>query len=254
MQVDKSVVPVFIETDVPKRIVQIGTAVFVDLNNSPFLFTAAHVTDDMENGTLLVPTADGLSEIDGYTAFVALPHEIRRSDDPVDMAYIRLSSEFASKLCYHFCPLPQTKSQLLTSSEELGVVSVVGYPASKSKKKPDGYKSELYYFRGVAAQKSVYDSLKLCPTTSSIIHFNYKQTVNSQTSERTTPPSPNGMSGGALFAWPAGHETSTDWTVPKLVGVFHTYKKKEGLMIGSNLINFLGATVLGEMKGFGGVI
>jgi hypothetical protein len=254
VEVDKSIVPIFIKTDVPKRIVQIGTAVFVDLNNHPFLFTAAHVTDDMEKGTLLVPTANGLSEIDGYTAFIDLPPEIARADDTVDMAYIRLSSKFACELCHHFLPLPQTKSQLVASSEELGVVSVVGYPASKSKKKPDGFKSELYYFRGVAAQKDIYDSLKLCPTTSSVIHFSMKRTVNPSTNERITPPSPNGMSGGAVFAWPAGYETSTDWTLPKLVGVFHTYKKQEGLMIGSNLINFLGATALGEMKGFGGVV
>ena len=50
MDVDKSIVPIYIRTEVPKRIVQIDTAVFVDFQNMPFLFTAAHVTDDMENG------------------------------------------------------------------------------------------------------------------------------------------------------------------------------------------------------------
>jgi hypothetical protein len=254
VNVDKSIVPIYIRTEIPKRIVQIGTAVFVDFQNMPFLFTAAHVTDDMENGALLVPTSEGLLEIDGYTAFIDRPPEISRADDTVDMAYIRLSSEFACKLCYHFFPLPQEMSQILASSEELSIVSVVGYPASKSKKKANGYKSELYYFRGVAARKDIYDSLDLCPTTSTVIHFSSKRTVNPNTTDRVTPPSPNGMSGGAIFAWPAGYELSDDWTKPKLVGIFHTYKKNDGLMIGSNLINFVGATTLGKMKKFDGVV
>jgi hypothetical protein len=250
MNVEESIVPIFIKIDIPRKIVQIGTAVFIDFQNMPFLFTAAHVTDDMKNGTLLVPTVDGLSEIDGYTAFIDLPPEISRSDDSVDMAYVRLSSNFACKLCYQFTPLPQSKMQLLSSSEDLGVVSVVGYPASKSKIKPDSYRAELYHFRGPAAKNNVYDELSICPTTSTVIHFNGKQSVKSG----TTPPSPNGVSGGAMFSWPKGSELSQDLSLPTLVGIFHTYKKRDGLMIGSNLINFVGATQLGLMKGYGGVI
>ncbi|HDS1201089.1 hypothetical protein NDN17_20840 [Shewanella algae] len=254
MEVDKSIVPIFIETEVPKRISQIGTAVFVDFQNMPFLFTAAHVTDDMENGTLLVPTVEGLSEIDGYTAYVDLPPEIPRSSDSVDMAYIRLTSEFASKLCYNFFPLPQKKMNIASSALELGVVSVVGYPASKSKRKNGGFQSEMFYYRGVAADSDIYSSLDLCPTTSTVIHFSKKRAVKHETQEKYTPPSPNGVSGGALFAWPKGHELSQDWTIPQLVGIFHTFKQREGLMIGSNLINFAAATTLGQMKGFGGVV
>ena len=254
MGVDKSIVPIFMETEIPKRIAQIGTAVFVDFHNKPFLFTAAHVTDDMANGTLLVPTVDGLSEIDGYTAFIDLPSEDSRADDSVDMAYIRLSSVFASKLCYQFSPLPQKKMRIISSASELGVVSVVGYPASKSKKKQNKFQSEMCYYRGVVADEEVYSSLELCQTSSTVIHFHKKRIVKPETQKKHTPPSPNGVSGGAIFAWPPGSELSQDWSIPELVGIFHTYRKNEGLMIGSNLINFVAATTLGEMKNFGGVV
>lgn len=254
MEVDESIIPIFIETEIPKKTIQIGTAVFVDFQNKPFLFTAAHVTDDMANGRLLVPTVDGLSEIEGYTAYIDLPPETSRSEDSVDMAYIRLSSVFASKLCFHFKPLPQKKIRLISSALELGVVSVVGYPASKSKKKQDSFQSEMCYYRGVVADSETYSSLELCPTSSTVIHFHKKRIVKPETMENYAPPSPKGVSGGALFAWPHGAELSQDWSIPELVGIFHTYKKQEGVMIGTNLISFVAATTLGEMKGFDGVV
>ena len=143
---------------------------------------------------------------------------------------------------------------LVSSATELSVVSVVGYPASKSKKKSNSFKSEMFYYRGVAATGNVYASLELSPTTSTVIHFSKKRAVKHETREKFIPPSPNGVSGGALFAWPKGYELSQDWTLPQLVGIFHTFKQNEGLMIGSNLINFAAATSLGKMKGFGGVV
>lgn len=86
-----SLVPVFLKTEIPKRVHQIGTAIFRELWGEPFLFTAAHVTDKIKNGMLLVPTAEGLSPIDGYMAHIDLPPEVSRLDDSVDIAYYRLS-------------------------------------------------------------------------------------------------------------------------------------------------------------------
>jgi len=253
MDVFKSLVPLFIETEIPKRIKQIGTAIFLEFQSEPFLFTAAHVTDDRQYGKLLAPTINGLSEIDGYLAHIDMPPEIKRSSDTVDMAYYRLSSTFASELCFHFLPL-QKKIEIIPSALELSVVSVVGYPASKSKKKGTSFSSELMYYRGVAASQEVYDHHNLSPEESTIIHFHEKRSVSPADGQKYKPPSPKGVSGGAIFAWPPGHGVSDDWSLPKLVGVFHTYKKSEGLFIGTNIISYAAATSLGKMKNYDGVI
>ena len=79
MDVSNSIVPIFVETDVPKIIKQIGTGVFVDFQSMPFLFTAAHVSDELNYGRLLVPTVNGISEIDGYLAYIDLPPQIKRN-------------------------------------------------------------------------------------------------------------------------------------------------------------------------------
>jgi hypothetical protein len=67
------------------------------------------------------------------------------------------------------------------------------------------------------------------------------------------PAHPRGMSGGGIFAWPNGYELSDDWSKPKLVGIFHSYKESKGLLIGTSLIAVATAVMLGEMKGFDGV-
>lgn len=133
MHVDKSLVPIFIETEVPKTIKQIGTGVFLDFQSEPFLFTAAHVTDNLKYGNILVPTNNGLSKIDGYLAHIDLPPELSRKDDRIDMAYYRLSTNFARKLSVNFFPLFKNM-ELIESSLNLRVLSIVGYPASKGKK------------------------------------------------------------------------------------------------------------------------
>ena len=122
-----SLVPVFIETEIPKRVHQMGTAIFREMWGEPVLITAAHVTDELKNGVLLVPTVQGLSPIDGYMAYIDLPPEVSRLEDNVDIAYYRLSSEFAAQLSYHFKPLPQGRGEVIQSALELTVCSASGY-------------------------------------------------------------------------------------------------------------------------------
>lgn len=252
MEVDSCLVPIFIETEVPKQIKQIGTGVFLDFQSAPFLLTAAHVTDEFQNGNLLVPTSNGLSEIEGYHAHVDLLPEMSRNDDAVDMAYFRLSTEFARSLCAHFQPLIG-KPELIPSALELGVVSVVGFPASKAKRKASKFTAEMAYYRGVVADQETYDQHGFLHDQNIIVHFHKRNAVYPETGKSMNPPSPQGVSGGAIFSWPRNHEFSQDWSKPKLVGILHSYKIKEGLFIGTTLLPYFAAIQLGGMKRFGGI-
>lgn len=249
---DDALVPVFLETEIPKRIHQIGTAIFNEFQGEPFLFTAAHVTDNLRSGTLLVPTNEGLSPIDGYLLHSDIPTDVSRLSDNVDIAYYKLSTEFASLLSHHFKALPQNRRQIIRSTHELTVCSVSGYPASKGKKNDHVFSSEIYSFRGVVAQQETYDKLNLSPEQSIIIHFHKKRAVHPETLEAFPTPSLKGCSGGGIFAWPQGSELSDDWSLPRLVGIMHTFKEKEGLIIGTTLLPFLAAYTAGKMKSFGG--
>jgi len=249
-----SLVPVFLRTEIPKRIAQIGTAIFCDIWDQPFLLTAAHVTDDLKNGTLLVPVKGGLSPIEGYMAHIDLPPDLSRNDDSVDIAYYRLSMEFAHLLAHNFMPLPQSRKEIIRSACELTVCSASGYPASKSKKNADGaFSSDIFSFRGTVASTETYERLKLSPEQSIVIEFSKKRALHPGTMDKFPTPSLKGISGGGIFAWPIGEEVSQDWSLPRLVGIVHTFKEHEGLIIGTTLLPMLAALTLGRMKNFGDI-
>ncbi|VXD02344.1 hypothetical protein PSEUDO9AG_70235 [Pseudomonas sp. 9Ag] len=86
-----SLVPIFVEHLSSGKVEQVGTGIFIEFQGAPFLFTAAHVTDITEYGSLMAPTANGISAIDGYMAYVDLLPESNRSEDTVDIAYFRLT-------------------------------------------------------------------------------------------------------------------------------------------------------------------
>jgi len=207
MEVDNCLVPIFIETEVPVQVKQVGTGVFLDFQCTPFLLTSAHVTDQLQYGNLLVPTINGLSRIEGYYAHIDLPHEMTRSKDSVDMAYFRLSTDFARSLCANFYPLID-KAELITSSLDLRMLSVVGYPASKGKRKAQKLTSQMAYYRGVAADKEVYDKHGFYHHENIMIHFHNKNAFDPEDGKSMNPPSPRGVSGGAIFSWPRNNEFS----------------------------------------------
>lgn len=247
-------VPVFLETEVPRRVAQIGTAIFRELWGEPFLFTAAHVTDEHKTGILLVPTAQGLRPIEGYRAYLDLPAEVLRGVDTVDIAYYRLSSSFASEVSHHFKPLPQGRGEIIESAHDLAVCSASGYPATKTKKNSSGaFSSKIYSFRGVVADQEIYRNLGLSPQGSIVIQFHKNRALDPETGKLFPTPSLKGISGGGVFAWPLGAEDSDDWTLPKLVGIVHTFKERDGLIIGTTLLPMMAAVSLGRMKKFGGI-
>ncbi|QGG77089.1 hypothetical protein [Pseudomonas syringae] len=249
----EALVPIFVESRDSGRIQQVGTGIFLELQEKPFLFTAAHVTDTMHSGQLMVPNSDGLVEIEGYMACVDLPPEENREDDPIDIAYYRLSTNFAKSMLAHFKPLPQSRCEIIRSALDLGICSIYGYPVSKARQNGDHFSSETASYRGVVAEERTYQELGLFADSSIVVHFKKKNAISSESGKKINPLSPRGVSGGGIFAWPESHELSNDWSLTRLVGIFHTYKESKGLMIGTHLAPLIAAIQLGQMKDFGGI-
>lgn len=249
----ESLVPIFVEHLSSGKIEQIGTGIFIEFQGAPFIFTAAHVTDITEHGSLMVPTKNGISAIDGYMAYVDLLPESKREEDTIDIAYFRLDANFARSLTSYFKPLHQSRCEIIHNVTEPGVYSVCGYPASKARQKGDVLSSEFASYRGLSAKSEIYNELNLNSDSSIIIHFRKKNAISPLNGKKMNPLSPRGVSGGGIFYWPAGHELSNDWSLTRLVGIFHTYKERKGLMIGTNLISVVTAVQLGAMKNYGGV-
>lgn len=248
-----SLVPIFRETTVPKGIKQVATAVYVKNQMGEFLYTAAHVTDDLAHSKLLVPLDGILTEIEGYIAFIDLPPEYHRNDDTIDIAYVKLSNEFSTVLSRGFEPISGQNKLILENTNNLYTCSVAGYPASRSKKKSGIFSVEIFAFTGMNVSKDVYEKHGLSVSENIAIHFDRKNAVHPEKETISLASGLTGVSGGGIFAWPESKPFDCDWSERKLVGIFHTYKEKEKLMIGSTMLSFLSALTLGNMKGFGGI-
>jgi hypothetical protein len=246
-------VPVYVSTDAPRRLQQLGTAVFVESQSDLFLYTAAHITDELKHGTLLVPTSDGLSPIEGYLGYIDLLPEDTRGDDNIDIAYYRLAEAFVQRLTHHFTPISAAYRELIPSALELTTCSASGFPVTKSKKNGDVLTSEIFSFGGVAASEGTYEALALSPTSNIVLHFNRKTAVHPENGKPFPTTSLRGISGGGIFAWPREATGMPPWSSRKLVGIAHTYKEREGLIIGTSILPLLSAISLGRMKNFRGV-
>jgi hypothetical protein len=251
---EHALVPLFVKAKYSEHYEQVGTGIFIDFQNEPFLFTAAHVTDHLGNSELFVPAHGGIQPLDGYVGYIDLLPGMTRAEDKVDIAYYRLNVNFARRMCAYFKPWPQSRCSIIESALKLTVCTVYGYPISKAKKVHGRYHSETASFRGAVASDKTYEQLGLTPESSIIIHFHKDRVVSPEDGKPRNPLSPRGVSGGGIFSWPTGHELSEDWSLPQLVGIFHTYKKAEGLLIGTHLISVIAATQLGTMNGYDGVL
>lgn len=68
--------------------------------------------------------------------------------------------------------------------------------------------------------------------------------INGDLGENLIPPLPHGISGGGIFAWPKGN---SDKIIPEnrqIIGVAHTYKEKDDLLIGTKIIAFIQAIMI----------
>ncbi len=247
-----SLIPIFRETSTPTRIKPLATAVYVTNKMGDFLYTAAHVTDDLELAKLLIPVQGKLSRIEGYVAFIDLLPDQDRENDNVDIAYIKLPSSFTTELRHDFEPISGENIEIIENTNNIYTCSVAGYPASKSKKYSGLFNSKIFAFTGMNVSKDVYDKLDLSNSINIVLRFDRKNAIDPNTGESFPAPSLRGVSGGGIFSWPPNKPYHCDWSERKLIGIFHTYKEKENIIIGSTMIPFLSAITLGQMKGFGG--
>lgn len=243
-----SLVPIFRGETTPPRVQQHGTGVYFKLNGDVYLLTAAHVIDELEPGQLLVPDPGGLVPVTGsmYASFVK---DEGRKNDNADFAIFRPDARCKKALNHHFRPFPQTRTELLTTSLGLGCCSISGYPVSKGTNRGGQLSSEIYSFRGVAANAATYEKLSLDPSSNIVVHFDRSRAVYPGTLKPFPGPALRGVSGGAIFSWPKEHALSDDWSIPSLVGIFHTYHKDVGLAVGSLLMPYIVTIGIMQMKG-----
>jgi len=213
----------------------VGTAVLLSYLNRGYLFTAAHVLDHWKYGDILAPTESGITPLEGTNLYIPLKPGERKSDK-FDAACIKLENELFQELQHFFVSIPQERQNENRNSLDLSVCSISGYPINRTKKLDTGSVTSVPWApRGVACLQTDYEEYGYSPYRNILVRFNRKEAIDHNTGKQGNTPSLRGLSRRGIYSWSAESILSTDWTIPKLVGIFHTYVEKQELIVGTSL-------------------
>jgi hypothetical protein len=265
--------PIFIYNQ--EYIEQIATGVLIDIWDNTYLLTASHVVDHfyIEKKKLYIPTKNGFEPISGVYNHSHLKEGESRDDDIIDFSFFKLSKELKSNLI-DFTPLQENKinlsidftlndkykksNELLTkynvkkSNDYLKnnysnfsdnileqfasiisdiTITFAGYPITKSKNKNNITYSEIVYYHGGSVEKSVYDTLSLNHNINVVAQFGRHGSMDKNYTQNN-PPKKTGISGGGIYKIIKNNNGFYD---RELIGIGHTKKDKQHLLIGTNI-------------------
>ncbi|HMN49022.1 MAG TPA: hypothetical protein PKD67_07810 [Ignavibacteriaceae bacterium] len=235
--------PIFLRHNLKNTLTQIGTGVLLRIDEHTFLFTAAHVIDEIKYGYLLIPTNSGLKEIEGSYSYLDISKNKTRKDDIYDIGYYKLDNDFVKSLHKDLHISNTNDIYLLDDATKSMIYTFAGYPHSKSIIKSGVAQSEPYYYSGYSVGIEVYSRYGCDPAKHIIVQYRRNRSVN-QDGEKIYPPIPSGISGGGIYVWPEDFQGQPTPPKRQLIGIGHTYKKNDDLLIGTNIREFMKCIVI----------
>lgn len=265
--------PIFIFNQ--EEIEQIATGVLIEIWNNTYLLTASHVIDHfyIEKKELYIPTKNGFELISGIYHHSHLQEGESRDDDNIDFSFFKLSNELKSNLV-DFEPIQENKinlsidftlnekykrhNQLLTKNyikksntfiknnhtnfnhnllenytSTISDITIIfaGYPISKSKNKNNKTYSEIVYYHGSAVEKSEYETFSLNYKINIMAEFGKYGSMDKDYVKFISPKK-TGISGGGIYKIVKGNNGFQN---RELIGIGHTKKDKQHLLIGTNI-------------------
>lgn len=237
-----SICPIFYNENNSNKIEQIGSGVLFKTKEYSFLLTVSHIIDLLEKGTLLIPCEDRIDLIEGTYSYLAVNKNLTRNDDRAEVGYFKLTNNFASRLHNSFLFLT-IDDILIDNIFDYFCFTFSGYPHRKSYVKKGVATTEMFNYSGVLLSSDDYLKLGYDPTIHIVVKYRRNMTVKPN-GEKYVPPLPHGISGGGIFAWPQNHSDEIIPNDRKIIGIGHTYKQKDDLLIGTKIIAFIQAIMI----------
>lgn len=237
-----SVCPIFKEER--GRISQLGSGVFIRIGSEVFLLTAAHVTDEQDSGVLRIPGIDTMIHPSGYHSSMRIPESGERADDRYDIAYFRLMPEIVADLHPETIIFDAADCDTRDTTADGDTYTMIGYPARKSSVKGITASSELFDLTGAGRGEKHYAELGLTIQHHILISHRKKKCVDFGTERRVTPPNPEGMSGGGVFAWAKDLLDPEHLDTPKLCGIIIEHYPGKSLYVATRLDCFINCILM----------
>ncbi len=228
-----AVCPIFRESDCGP--LQIGSGVLLKVAEAHFLLTAAHVTDERQTHTLLVPAQGGFVNLFGLFLESKLSSSGSRNDDKLDVAVVRLSDGLVSRLHDRLLFLDHEDCDLADVTQSGDSYTIIGYPARKSGMDGNSVFTDEFSLSGEGVADGRIEQLGLDVRRHVIVQFRKNRSVHYSTMLKSQPPHPEGMSGGGIFAWSKELPRLSALAQPRLVGILTEYHEQKNIFLGSRL-------------------
>ena len=177
-----------------------ASCVFIEINNIPYLVTAAHALHEIEKtGSKVHVGAAGIQEISEA--------DIRSSQDgrdPLDIAAIAIDREFITAQDISVLTTDQTVTGRVFERPHMHCMH--GYPCTKNKQfkaidmQEKIFTAYAFTYAGTIPKELDYSKYKKDPRIHSALSYSVGK---DNTKKRVTPPKGKGMSGGGLWIIPS---------------------------------------------------
>lgn len=214
----------------------IGSGVHLRVAGRSILLTAAHVTDHRHRGSLCIPGPKGVTKFAGSIGFNLLPDGSPRGHDRLDIGCLVPIADSDFQLAAEYAPLELDTLDLAAQDEGRTFHLVAGFPlARKWAKFRDGeHVGSRLNFVGLAHTGRECAAAGYDPSVNLLIEYHIDKAIYPE-GDRANPPSPRGMSGGGVFQIGVDQSGHPDSSMPRLVGIMHTFDERKHIFVATRL-------------------
>ena len=212
---------------------QVGSGVLLQHLGAKILISAAHVFDDIPNHDALIPLVDCIGSVGGTLFIKKVESNEERADDKIDIAFLVLDEESASRLHSDFHFLPE--SHYLRRDNLTVGLSLIGYIAKQAEISGHTASATRSIFDSDLATAACYSALNRSRRTHIIGKFRRKKAKSFSHGGRRIQPRPFGMSGGGMFEWSIGKDEPHQLESPRLCGILTEYHESRDAFVGTSI-------------------
>lgn len=209
----------------------------MQVENCYFLFTAAHVSEDLQNEIVIGIEKKLTVILGGEWTFNGLDKNHKRKDDKIDIAILKLDNESVEHIKKQYSFINQNQLGINHEIKNLPYYTAIGFPASQNRF--NRFKGELkstpFIYNTVPADGQKYLDLNCKEYENLILVYEKKRVVDNKTKKKITGPDPYGISGGGVWFVPSQLRSEVDIIDKKLVSILTEWVGKKNIWISTRI-------------------
>lgn len=198
---------------------QHGTGVFVKIESKYFLFTAAHVLDDIED--IFIPLNKGADLLKPGGEIITNHPTTRRENDELDLGILILDELSMQDISNHYSFLESEDIQINHNPSNFLNYLIFGYPSTWSKKSitKKSFHTRPFIHQTKCIKKEDYTKYNRKEFLNLIVEYDRQNTINLKSQSLSFGPNLFGISGCGLWYLNPMDLASN----PKLIGIMNEW-------------------------------